>query len=249
MEIQNIFTTVITSLMNVVKKLVHTILSISGFVPEHMTVLRSFFMGGSVLLTIFVLPDFLHINYAITYFVFSTLVYLGFIFLVLPEYGLRLKLMERLGEEKAYLYYEGFLAFAFFHNGASLSFISQSSIGSGFLENVPQVIVLASVIFLFVVGLVVKIWSAYVVGIPIYYWKDMFLGRKVCDFVVTGPYKYFSNPMYGIGQLQVYAIAIYYNSIYGLVFGAINQALVFLFYFAAEKPFIYRTYIQLQKKL
>lgn len=230
--------------MNVFKKIIHTILSISGFVPEHMTVLRSFFMVGSVLLTIFVLPDFLHINYAITYFVFSTVVYLGFIFLMLPEHGLRLKLMERLGEENAYLYYEGFLAFAFFHNGASLSFISQSSIGSGFFENVPQAIVLASVIFLFVVGLVVKIWSAYVVGIPIYYWKDMFLGRKVCDFVVTGPYKYFSNPMYGIGQLQVYAIAIYYNSIYGLIFGAINQALVFLFYFAAEKPFIYRTYIQ-----
>lgn len=235
--------------MKVVKKLVHTILSISGFVPEHMTVLRLFFMVGSVLLTIFILPDFLHINYAIAYFVFSTLVYLGFIFLVLPEHGLRLKLMERLGEEKAYLYYEGFLAFAFFHNGASLTFISQSSIDSGFLGSVPQAIVLASVVFLFVVGLVVKIWSAYVVGIPIYYWKDMFLGRKVCDFVVTGPYKYFSNPMYGIGQLQVYAIAIYYNSIYGLIFGAINQALVFLFYFAAEKPFIYRTYILPQKNL
>jgi protein-S-isoprenylcysteine O-methyltransferase Ste14 len=212
-----------------------------------MTLIRAFFMLGSILLTVFVLPEFLHINYAIAYFVFCTMVYLGFIFLVLPENGLRLKMMEKLGEEKAYLYYEGFLAFAFFHNGASLTFISQSSIGSGFLENTPQVIVMAIVVILFVVGLVVKIWSAYVVGIPIYYWKDMFLGRKVSDFVVTGPYKYFSNPMYGIGQLQVYAIAIYYNSIYGLIFGAINQALVFLFYFAAEKPFIYRTYIQPQK--
>src|SRR6187402_726503 len=200
--------------MNVVKKLVHTILSISGFVPEHMTLLRSFFMMGSVLLTIFVLPDFLHINYAIAYFSFSTIVYLGFIFMILPEHGLRLKMIDKFGEENAYLYYEGFLAFAFFHNGASLTFISQSSIGSGFLENTPQLIVLAIVVILFVVGLVVKIWSAYVVGIPIYYWKDMFLGRKVSDFVVTGPYKYFSNPMYGIGQLQVYAMAIYYNSIY-----------------------------------
>lgn len=233
--------------MNAFKKLIHTILSISGFVPEHMTFLRTFFMLGSVLLTIFVLPEFLHVNYAIAYFAFCTIVYLGFIFLVLPEHGLRLKLIEKLGEEKAYLYYEGFLAFAFFHNGASLTFISQSSIGSGFLENTSQVIVMAIVVILFVAGLVVKIWSAYVVGIPIYYWKDMFLGKKVSDFVVTGPYKYFSNPMYGIGQLQVYAIAIYYNSIYGLVFGAINQALVFLFYFAAEKPFIYRTYIQPNK--
>ena len=235
--------------MNVIKKLVHTILSISGFVPEHMTWVRSVFMLGSILLTVFVLTEYLHVNYAIAYFVGSTLVYLGFIFLVLPERGLRLKLIEKLGEEKAYLYYEGFLAFAFFHNGASLTFISQSSVGSGFLENIPAVIVMGLVAILFAVGLVVKIWSAYVVGIPIYYWKDMFLGRKVSDFVVTGPYKYLSNPMYGIGQIQVYAIAIYYNSIYGLIFGAINQALVFLFYFAAEKPFIYRTYIRPQEKV
>ena len=103
------------------------------------------------------------------------------------------------------------------------------------------------VVILFSLGMGVKIWSAYVVGIPIYYWKDMFLGRKVSDFVVTGPYKYFSNPMYGIGQVQVYAIAIYYNSAYGLIFGAANQLLVFLFYFMVEKPFIYRTYIQPQK--
>jgi len=230
--------------MSSIKKLVHTILSISGFVPEHMTVLRSVFMLGSVLLTVFALPQFLHINYAIAYFVCSTIVYLGFIFLVLPEHGLRLKLIERFGEENAYLYYEGFLAFAFFHNGASLTFISQSSAGSGFLTDMSPALVMGVVVILFVVGLVVKIWSAYVVGIPVYYWKDMFLGRKVSDFVVTGPYKYLSNPMYGVGQVQVYAVAIYYNSSYGLVFGAINQALVFLFYFAAEKPFIYRTYVK-----
>jgi hypothetical protein len=235
--------------MRVFKKLVHTILSISGFVPEHMTFLRAFFMFGSVLMTIVILPDYTQLNYAITYFVSSTVVYIGFIFLVLPEYGLRLKLIERLGEAKAYLYYEGFLAFAFFHNGASLTFISQSSVDSGFWNGAPQILLTIVVVILFALGLVIKIWSAYVVGIPIYYWMDMFLGKKVSDFVVAGPYKYFSNPMYGIGQVQVYAIAIYYNSVYGLIFGAINQLLVFLFYFIAEKPFIYRTYINPKKNL
>jgi protein-S-isoprenylcysteine O-methyltransferase Ste14 len=74
-------------------------------------------------------------------------------------------------------------------------------------------------VFLFIVdGMGTKIWSAYVVGIPIYYWKDMFLGRKIGNFVVSGPYKYFNNPMYGVGQLQVYAIALYYDSLYGLNF-------------------------------
>ncbi len=234
--------------MKIIKKLIHTILSISGFVPEHMTLMRAFFMLGSVLVSILILPRYTQVNYAIIYFVCSTIVYIGFIFLVLSEHGLRLKLIKRFGEENAYLYYEGFLAFAFFHNGASLTFISQSSVGSGFFGSIPTTVVMLLVVILFCVGMGIKICSAYVVGIPIYYWKDMFLGRKVSDFVVTGPYKYFSNPMYGIGQVQVYAIAIYYNSIYGLIFGALNQLLVFLFYFMAEKPFIYRTYIQPQKK-
>lgn len=205
-------------------------------------------MLGSVLVSIFLLPKYERVDYAIVYFVCSTIVYIGFIFLVLPDRGLRLKLIEKLGEEKAYLYYEGFLAFAFLHNGFGLSFISQSSKGSVMFESIPTAIIIITAVVLVCVGLGVKIWSAYVVGIPIYYWKDMFLGRKVSDFVITGPYKYFSNPMYGIGQVQVYAIAIYYNSVYGLIFGAINQLLVFLFYFIVEKPFIYRTYIQPQKK-
>jgi protein-S-isoprenylcysteine O-methyltransferase Ste14 len=200
-------------------------------------------MLSSVLVSILILPKYADVDYAIAYFTFSTLVYIGFIFLVLPQHGLRLKLIERFGEEKAYLCYEGFLAFAFFHNGVGLSYISQSSVATGFFGDVPPIALTLLVVALFSIGMVVKIWSALVVGIPVYYWKDMFLGRSVSEFVVTGPYKYLSNPMYGVGQIQVYAIAIYYNSIYGLIFGAINQALVFFFYFAVEKPFIYRTYI------
>ena len=242
-KIQNTFATKLLETMRVFKKLIYTVLSISGFVPEHMTIIRAFFMMGSILVSIYVLPLYFETTFAILYFSVSTVVYIGFIFLVLPEHGLRLKLIQKFGEEKAYLYYEGFLAFAFFHNGASLTFISQTSAGSGFWGEVPMMGIVA---ILFFVGLGIKIWSAYVVGIPVYYWRDMFLGKKVSEFVMTGPYKYISNPMYGIGQVQVYAIALYYDSIYGLIFGAVNQLLVFLFYFLLEKPFIYRTYIRAQ---
>ncbi len=232
------------NIKKVSKKIVNTILSISGFIPEHMSLLRYFFMFGSILAVLFFQTMFKSVNYAIIYFIFSTVIYLGFVFFVLPEKGYRLKLIELFGEKKAYLVYEAFLAFAFFHNAASLSFISQSSAGSSFFEIIPVQITMLFAAFLFIIGTGVKIWSAYVVGIPIYYWKDMFLGKRISDFVVAGPYKYFSNPMYGIGQIQIYAIAIYYNSIYGLLFGVINQGLVFLFYFLVEKQFIYRTYLQ-----
>jgi protein-S-isoprenylcysteine O-methyltransferase Ste14 len=229
--------------MPLLKRLLHTILSISGIIPEHTTLIRVIFIGASLFVSFLVLPDYQQIDYAVAYISISTIVYFGFIFLVLPENGLRVKWIALQGEEKAYLYYEGILAFAFFHNGASLSFISLSTAGSGFWGDISPATTSGVFLILFVVGLVVKIWSAYVVGIPIYYWKDMFVGRKLGDFIVTGPYKYFDNPMYGIGLLQVYAMAVYYNSLYGLVFGAINQFLVFLFYFTAEKPFIRRTYL------
>lgn len=233
---------------NIGKKLAHTVLSVSGFVPENMSIIRIFFMAGSVLWSIIILPNYEQLNFAVAYFACSTIIYIGLIFIVLPENGLNLKLIERYGEEKAYLTYESFLAFAFFHNGISLAFISQSSAGSGFWQSIPAAVLMTIVVILFTVGTGIKIWSAWVVGIPIYYWKDMFLGRKICDFVVAGPYKYFSNPMYGIGQLQVYAIALYYNSIYGIIFGIINQLLVFQFYFTVEKPFIHRTYTQPKAK-
>ena len=93
-------------------------------------------------------------------------------------------------------------------------------------------------------GFVVKIWAAKVVSIDIYYWKDMFLGRKISKFAVIGPYKYFNNPMYGIGQLPAYAIAIFYGSMYGLLAVFFNQALLFSFYYIIEKNFINRTYLK-----
>lgn len=225
-----------------IRRLLYTVFSISGIVPDHMTILRTFFISASILFSIFILPQCASIEYAISYYILSTLVYIGFIYIVLPQNGLRCKMIERLGEESAYLYYEGFLAFAFLHNGISLGYISQSSAGSGLLSQLPPILIMSIVILLLVVGLGTKIWSAYVVGIPIYYWKDMFLGRKIADFVVSGPYTYLNNPMYGVGQLQVYAIALYYDSLYGLIFGAINQAAIFLFYVTVEKPFINRVY-------
>jgi hypothetical protein len=49
--------------------------------------------------------------------------------------------------------------------------------------------------------------------------------------------------MYGIGQLQAYATAIWYGSSYGLLAAFVNQVLIFLFYYLVEKKFIKRVYM------
>ena len=95
---------------------------------------------------------------------------------------------------------------------------------------------------MFITGFSVKVLAAKAVSIEIYYWKDMFLGKKISDFVVTGPYKYLSNPMYGVGQLPAYASALWNGSKPGLIAAVINQVLIFSFYFLIEKRFIDRVY-------
>ena len=180
---------------------------------------------------------------AIIYFLVAEILYLGFISSVLPENGLRHWFIRKWGDEKkGYRAYETILGFLFFHNGASIGYIASSSQGT--LFNIDDKGIFFLVLpFLIAFGFGIKIWAAKVVSVDIYYWKDMFLGRKICDFVVTGPYKYFSNPMYGIGQLPAYATAIWYGSINGLIAAFVNQLLIFTFYFLAEKKFIKRVYL------
>ena len=97
---------------------------------------------------------------------------------------------------------------------------------------------------MFLTGLSIKISATDAVTVEIYYWKDMFLGRKISDFVISGPYKYFSNPMYGIGQLPAYATALWYGSGYGLLAAFLNQILLFTFYYLVEKKFMKRVYTE-----
>lgn len=227
-----------------IRKILHTLLSISGFVPEHSNLPRTVLMLASFFFSVYILPQYRSLPYALLYFTGSTVLYIGIVYTVLSPKGFRLNLINKFGEEQAYLYYEGVLGFAFFHNGISLSHISQSTANLYWCDIIPHALLLSLSVLLFIAGFATKIWAAYIAGIPVYYYKDMFLGRKISNFVVKGPYRFLSNPMYGVGQLQVYAIAIYYHSVYGLLFGLLNQALVFSYYYLLEKPFICRTYLQ-----
>jgi len=225
-------------------RIVHTFISIVGVIPEHMNLIRMIFMGGSFAFAALVLPHHKDMEIAGIYFVAGILAYMSLLFSVLRRDGLRHWLIRRWGEGKAYRFYEGIVAFVFFHNGASIGFMSESTVGTGFWGDLPQWLVWGIAGSLFLFGLIVKVWSAMLVSVPVYYWKDIFLGRPVSTFASAGPYKVFTNPIYGVGHLTAYAVAIYNNSLHGIFFSAINQACVFLFYFIIEKPFVKRVYLE-----
>jgi len=235
-------------IVQIIVQYLKTILAISGYRTDHATLLRSIFMGLSVILTIYLSTSSpFSVGIALCYFLVSTLAYMGFITLCLSEHGWRNKFIAKYGEEDGYLRFEGILAFCFYHNAASISYLFVVTAGSFDMMYLEYLKYLIGGIILF--GFVIKLWAAKVVGWDIYYWKDMFLGRKISDFVVSGPYKYFSNPMYGIGQIQAYGLAFWYGSTYGIGIALLNQLLIFTFFFFVEKKFIQRVYLKETEKI
>ena len=233
----------ITNLIKRVNHLFILLISMAGYVPKNATKFRTIAFIFSLVFAFYIgryQPG--NSVLAIFYFILSELFYLGFITITLSENGLRHWFTRRWSNEnEGYLAYETVLGFLFFHNGVSIGYISSSTPGN-ILNFIPQNFLFSIVAIMFITGFTIKILAAKVVGIGIYYWKDMFLGRNICDFVVTGPYKYFSNPMYGIGQLQAYSTAIWYGSKYGLIAAFLNQFLIFMFFYLVEKKFIKRVY-------
>lgn len=225
------------------KKLLRTVISVSGFVPGHLGPLRLSCMLASLAFAFIWLPRYHSLAFAMLYFLISTMLYVGWVFLVLPRRGLRLQLIRNMGEEKAYRCHEGLLGFAYFHNAMALGYVAQCTqhTGSWLQGHTPLLLTIAAL--LLIAGTGVKLWAAMCVGIPVYYFKDMFLGRPVATFTAEGPYRYLRHPMYGVGQLQVYGMALYYHSAYGLLFALINQALVFAYCYLLEKPFVKRVYL------
>jgi protein-S-isoprenylcysteine O-methyltransferase Ste14 len=219
-------------------------LSVSGFVPAHATIIRTIVMAFTVFLSVNLIntPSLGHV-FAVCFFVSSTSAYIAFLYVVLPQNGLRLWLMRRFGEEEGFLTYEAILSFLFFVNGASIGYISLA-----FKDSLPFTVdkdILQSTSFvLFIAGWFIKLWAAKVVGVDIYYWKDMFYGKKITEFVVEGPYKFISNPMYGLGQMQSYATALWYLPFPGFIAAIINQLAVFSFYQLHEKKFIKSVYLE-----
>jgi hypothetical protein len=139
--------------------------------------------------------------------------------------------------------YKVITALMFFFGAASYSLLVTKSAGYFFSfhsELKPTFISLGFVVF--AIGMIVNVWSTLVVGIDIYYYKDLFLGRPVAEFKKKGPYLFLSNPMYGLGQASGYGTAIMYASVAGIIAIFLNQLMMYIFYLTVEKPHIHKLF-------
>ena len=93
---------------------------------------------------------------------------------------------------------------------------------------------------LVVIGLGTKLWAARTLGSNAYYWHNFFDPDGAIGPVATGPYRFISSPMYTVGYLPTYGLALLFRSFPGLIAAVFSQAAILTFNFLVEKPHFQR---------
>ena len=223
-----------------VTRIVSTVFAMAGWRLEH---LNAVWVVGSVASVSLAHVLITRADWRLTlpYLLFTLVFYYGGNAVILRSTLPNLAI-ARLGEERAFRAYETLAGLMFLNQGLGVGCMAALHVPR--LEQaVPAPAVLAAGVALFVVGLVVKLWATITVGVDVYYFRDMFLGRPLAAACEAGPYRYLRNPMYSLGQLQGYGYALLYGSLPGFVAAAAGHFLIYAFYVAAERPFVRSTYI------
>lgn len=75
-----------------------------------------------------------------------------------------------------------------------------------------------------VFGLAVKAWATASLRPGAYYWRNFFLPAERAHVSAEGPYRWLSDPMYSVGYLPLYGLAVFMRSVPGLAGAAVAQA-------------------------
>jgi len=85
-----------------------------------------------------------------------------------------------------------------------------------------------------VVGVGVKLAAYRVVGAKGYYWYNFFCDGDEREYAARGVYKYMDNPMYTLGYLHAFGLALIFRSLWGLAFSLFDWAVIWAFYYYFE---------------
>ena len=144
--------------------IIHSLLGYVGIVVKRMTWVRAFFFAFNVLLSYF-LFQYKSKPLAIAYAIFVNFAYFAYLTIVFKQNGFRDYLCRKYDDEKAYRIYEAILAFLFYHPANALIYFNicfaDDAFAPFFNANIQNLLYLG----LFSFGLVMKLWSAVMVGV------------------------------------------------------------------------------------
>ena len=157
--------------------------------------------------------------------------------------GIRLRRQERdtvfAGSRRAIAEFHRFRhAAAFLMTNDALSFVALCVVTRGSLNLALSHWTLLGIgALLALVGIIVKAWARREVGPAAYYWEDFF-NPDAAHFTPHGPYRFLRNPMYTLGYLHAYGLAIGLASLPGLIAAGFDQAAILLFHAIVERPHV-----------
>jgi len=166
--------------------------------------------------------------------------YLGHI--LFYRFNLHHRLRRLLGDERAWAIYESVLGVVFFNLGWSLAMVLRTHTGTVSLPVATSVAVAVGGV-LFIASVAVKAWATHLVGMDVYYYRDLFHDcASDAELVTGGPYAVFSNPMYGIGNVSMHGAALDAASMEGWAVAAVFHVSIYVFFMSVERPFVRRVY-------
>lgn len=100
----------------------------------------------------------------------------------------------------------------------------------------PQGVLVVSGAVLVIVGIATKVWARATLGGDAYYWANFLIDTPSVIAARKGPYRFLRNPMYTVGYLHTYGLALMTASLPGVIAALFDQAAILTFYRLVEKP-------------
>jgi len=166
--------------------------------------------------------------------------------------GFALTAQERSGHfTKRWGVEEGFRRFrsvaALVMNNDGVSFVVLCLLTAGTLGvDAPRVWVVVPGALLLIGGVGTKVWAAATIGGRAYYWHDFFSPAPASP-KRAGPYRVLKNPMYTVGYLPLYGVALVTLSLPGLVAAVFDHAAILAFHRWVEQPHFERLSVRAEQ--
>jgi protein-S-isoprenylcysteine O-methyltransferase Ste14 len=171
---------------------------------------------------------------ALSYHLISRLAYVLWVGHALRSQDRSSAFTRRWGPEQGFRRFRRTAALVMNNDGVSFAIVCILSWDTLSLPLAQAVPITAGAI-LMVLGGLTKLWAAATLGGRAYYWHN-FLTTERAPLNTRGPYRFLKNPMYTVGYLPLYGLALFTMSMPGLFAAAFDQAAILAFHRWVEKP-------------
>lgn len=178
--------------------------------------------------------------FVLAYHMASRLAYVGWVGAALRAEERERRFTRDGGVEAGFARFRRRAAFIMNNDGAgfvALCFVSRETLHLP----LPALVAFAAGALLITLSVAVKMWAVRTLGWDAYHWRNFFDAAVVTRPVTTGPYRFFRNPMYTVGNLHLYGLALATASLPGLGAAAFDHAAILLFYRLVERPHFLRS--------